>query len=1051
MERFPKLSQTLARATQRLEHSLLTLADGMLRHPWRVLLVAGLLTALCGSGLHSLAFSMDYRSFFDGDDLHVAAFDRLQRTYTKSDSVLFVLAPKHGDVFTRNVLATVEELTTRGWKLPFATRVDSLTNFQHSGARGDDLSVSDLVRNAQSMTDAQLQAVRHIALTDELMLNRLIAPDGRATAVNVSVRLSADDLQRRGREVAAAARALGADLRRTHPELNVYMSGTLMINDAFYEVAKRDLLTLIPAMFVVLVVTLAVLLRSVAGSAATFAIVGASNAIALGTGTWLGIKLTPPSAAAAPIVMTLAIAGCVHLFTGYSSALRENSMSRKAAMLHSLRSNFTAMILTTVTTFVGFWTMNFTPSPPFHDLGNLVLIGITAAYLLSVTAFPALIMLLPAARHAPAPTGRIGIEPLIDRVIKHRTVLLWSGIVLTAAAVVAIPRNELDDEFLKYFDRTVQFRVDNDFITDHLTGVYQIEYSINAAGPEGITDPAYLRTLDEFKRWFLQQPAVWHVDSVTDILKRVSKNLHHDDPAFATLPQTQEEGAQYLLLYGMSLPVGLDLNDRINVDKSATRFTVTLHTISANQMIALEEAADRWLKRYAPAYMGAIGTGPAIIFAHIGANSIYSGIAQELAAMGIISALMMLVTRSIRIGSLTMVPNLVPAAMAFGVWGLIDGRVNMALSTVVGMTLGIVVDDTIHLLHRYLHARRHDQATAVEAIRHALSEVGVAVAITSAVLIAGFLVLTLSPFVMNWGMGLLTAITLVFAMIVEFLMLPALLLWADRDKRDRTLKLKPSAAVTLIFLALACGMTERGVAQSDADKGREIAAQAKTRDSGFGCAAVAVTMTLTNAQGEKSVRKLRARIFEGADGEKRLFLFDEPRDVRGTAMLAFTHRTGADDLWMYLPAISRVKRITSNNKSGPFMGSEFAYEDLGSQEVEKFNYRYLREESQDGADCFVIERHPLDPDSGYARQILWVDKSEYRPRRVEYYDRKDALLKVLTIQGYRLYQGRYWRPDTMLMSNVQTRKETLLEWTDYDFQTRWGEHVFDPQRLADLH
>jgi hypothetical protein len=232
----------------------------------------------------------------------------------------------------------------------------------------------------------------------------------------------------------------------------------------------------------------------------------------------------------------------------------------------------------------------------------------------------------------------------------------------------------------------------------------------------------------------------------------------------------------------MSLPVGLDLNDRINVDKSATRFVVTLHTISANKMLALEQRATDWLSANAPAYMRALGTGPAIIFAHIGASSIQSGVYQELAAMGIISALMMLITRSLRIGSLTMVPNVVPAAMAFGIWGVIDGRVNMALSTVVGMTLGIVVDDTIHLLHRYLHARRHDQMTPVQAIHYALSEVGVAVAITSSVLIAGFLVLTLSPFIMNWGMGLLTAITLVFAMVVEFLMLPGLLLWADRDE-----------------------------------------------------------------------------------------------------------------------------------------------------------------------------------------------------------------------------------------------------------------------------
>jgi predicted RND superfamily exporter protein len=767
---------------RRVEDTLLHLAQAMLRHPRRVLLITLILIGICASGLKGLAFSMDYRAFFDNDDAHVAAFDRLQRTYTKNDTILFVLVPKSGDVFSRQVLTTISDLTARGWKLPFAARVDSLTNFQHSRAEGDDLAVADLAGHPESMTGAELDAVRRIALGDELMVNRLVSPDGRATAVNVTVRLSAAELQSRGREVAAAARTLANAVRTQHPDLSVYLSGTLMVNDAFYEVAKRDLLTLIPAMFVVLVVSLALMLRSPVGSLATFAVVGASNAIALGIGAWIGIQLTPPSAAAAPIVMTLAIAGCVHLYTGYTAALLHGAASRTEAMFHSLKSNFSSMTLTTVTTFVGFWTMNFTPSPPFHDLGNLVLIGISAAFVLSVTAFPAIVLLLPGSRATTSAIHSFSIDRFIRFVVSRRTVLLWSGIALTAFTALTIPRNELDDEFLKYFDRSVPFRVDNDFITTHLTGVYQIEYSINAAGPEGVTDPRYLSTLDAFKRWFSKQPDVWHVDSITDVLKRLNKNLHRDDPAYERLPQTRDEAAQYLLLYGMSLPVGLDLNDRINVDKSATRFVVTLHTISANKMLALEERADGWLSANAPAYMRALGTGPAIIFAHIGASSITSGVYQELAAMGIISALMMLITRSLRIGSLTMVPNVVPAAMAFGIWGVIDGRVNMALSTVVGMTLGIVVDDTIHLLHRYLHARRHDQMTPTEAIHYALSEVGVAVAITSSVLIAGFLVLTLSPFVMNWGMGLLTAITLVFAMVVEFLMLPGLLLLADRDK-----------------------------------------------------------------------------------------------------------------------------------------------------------------------------------------------------------------------------------------------------------------------------
>ena len=780
------------RAIARLEGVLVHLARSMLTHPWTVMTVTAVLIALGAVGLSRLAFSMDYRVFFGTDDPHVTAFERLQKTYTHNDTILFVLAPRSGDVFRRDVLGAVSDLTAWGWRLPYAVRVDSLTNFQTSSAQGDDLTVHDLIEHPRSLSDAELGALRRSALKDELLINRLLSPDAHTTAVMVSVRMDSDQLQQHGRDVAIAARALSARLRASNPDIGIYMSGTLLVNDAFYDVARHDLLTLIPAMFLMLVAALAMMLRSLQGSIATFAMVGAANTFALGVGAWLGIRLTPPSAAAAPIVMTLAIAGCVHLYTGFARSLGAEATSPVEAMLRSLRLNFASMTLTTLTTFVGFATMNLTPAPPFHDLGNLVLIGITAAYLLSITAFPALVLILPGTSLPAVPLQPASTERLIRFLVEQRNPLLWSGIALTVLMSLAIPRNQLDDEFLKYFDRTVRFRTDNDFITEHLTGVYQIEYSIEGSGPEGITDPRYLRTVDRFEQWFERQPGVWHVDSITAVLKRVNQTLHKDDPAFHRLPQTRAEAAQFLLLYGMSLPVGLDLNDRINVGKSAARFTVTLHTLSANQLIALEQRASEWLAANAPPYMRAVGTGPAIVFAHIGSNSIQSGVLQELAAMGIISALMVLITRSVRIGALTMVPNVVPAAMAFGLWGVIDGRVNMALSTVVGMTLGIVVDDTIHLLHRYLHARRHLHARPVAAVHYALTEVGVAVAITSTVLIAGFLVLTLSPFVMNWGMGLLTAITLVFAMMVEFLMLPGLLLWADRDPRSEAVGLTPS-------------------------------------------------------------------------------------------------------------------------------------------------------------------------------------------------------------------------------------------------------------------
>ena len=238
------------------------------------------------------------------------------------------------------------------------------------------------------------------------------------------------------------------------------------------------------------------------------------------------------------------------------------------------------------------------------------------------------------------------------------------------------------------------------------------------------------------------------------------------------------------------------------------------------------------------------------------------------------------------------------------------------------------------------------------------------------------------------------------------------------------------------------------LAQTAEQRGLEIAVEADRRDSGFHDSSASLQMVLRNKQGQESIRQIRVRTLEQQDdGDKSLTIFDEPADVKGTNFLSFTHKSGPDDQWLYLPALKRVKRISSRNKSGPFMGSEFAYEDLSSQEVEKFTYKYLRDESYEGMDCFVIERDPVDKYSGYTRELVWIDKQEYRPHRVEFYDRKNALLKTLIYQDYHQYLDKYWRAHDMFMENHQTGKSTRLIWSDYQFQIGQTERDFDRNSL----
>lgn len=256
------------------------------------------------------------------------------------------------------------------------------------------------------------------------------------------------------------------------------------------------------------------------------------------------------------------------------------------------------------------------------------------------------------------------------------------------------------------------------------------------------------------------------------------------------------------------------------------------------------------------------------------------------------------------------------------------------------------------------------------------------------------------------------------------------------------------ASPSLLFLSLEAYAGAPLPAATPQEQGLAIAQEAERRDDGFGDHTAHLTMVLRNKHGEESTRSIRVLTLEvPSDGDKSLSIFDEPADVKGTALLSFTHKHGTDDQWLYLPALKRVKRIASADKSGSFMGSEFAYEDISSQEVEKYTYRYVRDEDLDGQACFVVERYPVDEYSGYTKQIVWIDQAEYRPMKVESYDRKRSLLKTLTFRDYRQYVGRYWRADEMLMVNHQTGKSTVLTWSDYRFRTGLKDADFTQESL----
>ena len=747
----------------------------ILRHQWLVIGLATLIMLALAAGVPGLTVSSSYRLLFGKDNPQLLAFDKLQDTYSASKSALVAIVPQNGSVFTRDTLAAIEKLTEAAWQTPYSIRVSSLTNYFHSEAVGDDLIVAPLVDGATSFNESELNRVRTIAFNEPELVGQLVSDDGRVAGLFISFAFSEPE-EPKWDEISNYLEELLDVARADHPGLSYFLTGNVILSQTFND-AGKEAQALIPVVFLVIVVIAAILLRSVF---ATFSIAVTVVFVVLSTmgiAGWFGTQLTPVSASMPIILMAVAVAHTIHIVTIAQSGIRRN-LERNTALSESLRDNLYPVFLTSVTTAVGFLSLNTSNSPPFHVLGNLVAIGVLFTFVYSVTLLPALLSILPLR----TPRQRAGREGFFERlgnfVITRRTVLLWSGSIVVVALATGVPRNETSDNWLHHFDDRFTFRTDTDFIVENLTGLDRLEYSLNSEREGGITNPEYLHTVEAFAEWFRAQPEVHHVQAFPDIVKRVNKNLNGDNLEFYRIPDDPELAAQILLLYEFSLPFGADLNDRMDVAKSATRMTVVLKNTSTRNHLDIDARAQDWLQANAPGLAGA-ASGFTMISAHLSDQNVSSMLKGTIIATGIISLILLVVLRSIRIGLICLVPNFVPAIMAFGLWGHFVGYVGLGASVVTAIAIGIIVDDTIHFLTKYRKVRG-EGLSAPESIYTTIRTVGPALWATTAILTAGFLVFASSGYEPSWVLGILVSLTIVFALIADLLLLPALLMVVDR-------------------------------------------------------------------------------------------------------------------------------------------------------------------------------------------------------------------------------------------------------------------------------
>lgn len=746
------------------------------RYPYRILAVNLVLVLSLGAGVARLQVDAGIDIFFASDDPNLIAERAIKRTYGREDNILFIVDAGEGDIFERANLATLESITRQSWLMPNSKRVDSPANFLHPQVDGDDILIDPLVSDAASLSGRDLERIRATALAEPALVGRLLAANGRVAAVSVNL-----NLPQQGKAAAIAdavlfARNLRAEALRDNPALEIHLAGWAMNEQTLAEVTGADSRTLMPALLLVALLANALLLRSAMASFCTVVCLFLSVAAGMGFAGWAGIALNSVNVSAPTIILTLAIADCIHILSVFLVRLRADEDKRQA-LLTSLDQTLYPVFLTSLTTALGFLTMNFSDSPPFAELGNIAAAGVVAALWITLTILPGLMLLCPFKARQNTDTG-INLAFLAGFVVRRYNPVFWSSLLLVGLCVSFIPRIELNDDPTGYFSDDVPLSRAIEVIETRLSGTQTLHYSFDTGAADGIMEPAFLAKVDGFVTWLRAQPEVVNVEAFTDTLKRLNQVMHANDETWHRLPDGRDMTAQYVLLYEISLPYGQDVTHLVSADKSSLKVTATLSNQKSRGLLDFEQRSRDWQDRNSPETT-ARGAGQSISFANVGLRNIDSMLRGSLAAIVLISVCLIVAFRSIRFGLVSFLPNLLPALVTLGLWGALVGEVNIAASVVFSLTLGIIVDDTTHFLVKYLKARRELGLDAEAAVTYTFRAVGSALLSTSIVLALGFLALAYSDFSVNSTSGLLVAITITVAILLDLLFLPSLLIKVD--------------------------------------------------------------------------------------------------------------------------------------------------------------------------------------------------------------------------------------------------------------------------------
>ena len=739
------------------------------------------LVLILGRGITSVVFDPDMERFFPKGHSATSLSYEIDETFIRTDNIVIAINSKNNSIFTKKTLSLIESLTEKSWTVPYSIRVDSLTNYSYVRSVDDDLLVEPFIENALSMEDSFIQRREKIVEEEEIIYGSLISKDKKTTVISIVVDPPNPDANLKLIDTIEYMLEYIDEAKSNHPELDIRILGTPYQEYISPKMVLSEMPIVMPSMLLLILVSVFFMLRSVFAVLATIFVIVLSLISTFGSVGFIGNALNQMVITIPILIITLALADCVHLFSIFFQQ-RAKGYSSKESMVKSLELNLQPLFLTTLTTCIGFLSFNVLDVPPLRDLGNFVSIGIAMAFIFTIF-FAAPLFSFFEIKAPKSVNQQVNLSKKIAKFsLKNGKTLLWSVPLMSVLLISLIPLNVLDENPTQMYDEGFTSFSSDTLWLDEMLGV-TFPVSFKAESKNGsVSEPEFLKKIDSFTNWLETQDEVNHVTSLAHTMKNLNKSMHGDDPKWETIPESEELSSQYLFFYEMSLPMGLDLNSSISQDRSSTKISANLDDMSGKEFLKFDSKVRAHLEDNNLTEIISPAAGFRVVFSHISTVIVNSLLLGVFIGLLLITLMLGLFFRSIPFGVLSAFPNVLPIGAAFGIWALYDGQVGFMVAVGMGSTLGIIVDFTVHLLSKYDLARREMGQSPEEAVMFAFESVGFALIVMTVVISLGFLVLNLVNFLPLHDFARFSTISFIMALIIDFLFFPNLLVKFDKRK-----------------------------------------------------------------------------------------------------------------------------------------------------------------------------------------------------------------------------------------------------------------------------